>query len=66
MAWTKRGCPTAQPQPEDTKEPETNPIVPWQEEQADAIYGKVIADYEHDVDNKLEESDPENESEVKE
>ena len=40
MARTMRGYPIAWSQPEGTEEPETNPRVPQQEEQADARDGK--------------------------
>ena len=46
-------------QPEGDGEPETNSNVPQQEKQADAIYGKAIADYELDVDYVPEGLDPE-------
>ena len=49
-----RGCPTAQLQSEGEGEPETNPSVPWQEEQADTIEGKVIANYVPGIDYKPE------------
>ena len=39
-------------QPDGTEQPETNPSVPQQEEQANAIHGKVIADYKPDTDYK--------------
>ena len=46
-------------QQEGAEEPETNPSVPQQEEQPDASEGKVIADYDPDVD--YEGSEPKNE-----
>ena len=41
------------------EEPETNISVPQQEEQRDAARGKVIADYDPEVNYKPEGSDPE-------
>ena len=49
-----RGCLTPQP-PKGTEEPD---IDPFQEEQPDATEGKVIADYDLDVD--YEGLEPEN------
>ena len=59
MARPMRGCPTARLQLEDDEEPETNPSVPHQEVQPDAAGGKVIADYNLDID--YEGSEPKNE-----
>ena len=56
MPKTVKGC--LIPWPEgDTKEPETNSSVPQQEEQRDAMEGKVIANCNTDVDYKPEGSD---------
>ena len=49
MARPVRGCPTPQP-PEGTGKPEKNLSVPQQEEQPDAAEGKVIVDYNLDID----------------
>ena len=57
MARPMRGHPIAGPQQEGTKEPQTNPSVPWQEEQSDAA--EVVVDYNPDVDQKPEGSDHE-------
>ena len=53
MARPVRGHPTPWPKgaPE---EPETNPSVPQQEEQSDTREGKVIADFNPDVDYEPE------------
>ena len=59
MARPVTGCPISWPQQEDTEELETNHIVPQQEEQLDAAEGKVIADYDLDID--YEGSEPKNE-----
>ena len=59
VAKTVRGSLTAQSQPEGAGEPETNTSVTQQEEQADTIDGKAIADYMLDIDYKPEGSDPE-------
>ena len=59
MARPMRGHPIAGLQQEGTKEPQTNPSVPWQEEQSDAAEGEVIACYDLDIDYKPEGSDPE-------
>ena len=48
MARLVRGYTTSQPL-EGTGEPETNPSDPQQEEQPDATEGKVIVDYNLDV-----------------
>ena len=45
-------------QPEGAEEPQTNISVSQQEEQTNAAEGKVIADYEPDVDYKPEGSEP--------
>ena len=50
MARPMRECLTAWLQQEGIEEPETNPNVPWQEQQSHAIEGKVKADYDPDVD----------------
>ena len=60
MATIMRRCPTVHSQPEGAVESETNPSVPQWEEQADTIDGKVIADYEPEIDYEPEGSDPEN------
>ena len=52
-----RGCPTPCPQQGGTEEPETNISVP-NKRQSDTTGGKVIADYDLDVDYKPERSDP--------
>ena len=57
MARTVKGCPTAQLQTEDAKEPETDP---QQEKRPDTTEGKVIVDDNPDVD--YEGSEPKNES----
>ena len=49
MARTMGGCPTPQP-PEGASEPKTNPSDPQQEEQPDAAEGKVMTDYNPDID----------------
>ena len=49
MARTMRRCLIAQLQPDLTEEPKINPSVPRQEEQADAIKGKGIADYKLNI-----------------
>ena len=59
MARMVRGRPTARSQPEGTDESETNASVPQQEEQPDATVGKVIVDYDPDVD--YEGTEPKNE-----
>ena len=56
MARIMRGCTTAWSQQEGTEELKTNPIVPEKEEQADAIEGEDIADYNPDVDYEGSES----------
>ena len=48
MAMTVRGCPKL----------DHNLNVPQQEEQSDAIDGKVLADCKPDIDNEPEGSDP--------
>ena len=48
MTRTMRGHLTTCSQPESAKESETNPSVPQQEVQADAIDGKVVAYYKPD------------------
>ena len=60
MARLVRGCPT--PWSQGTREPETNNSVFLQEEQTDTIGGKVITDYNMDIDYKLEGSDPDTEA----
>ena len=57
MARSVRGCLTISPQ-RGTEEPETNVSIAQQQEQRDAREGKVIADYDLDVDYKSEGSDP--------
>ena len=52
MARTMRGCPTAQTQPKGAKEPETNPSDSRQEDQSDTTEGKVIIDYNRDIDDE--------------
>ena len=47
-------------QPEVTEMPEINPRFPQQEEWADTIEGRVIADYKLDIDYEPEGSDPGN------
>ena len=59
MARLVRGCLTACSQSEDAKEPETNPSVPQQEEHPDATEGKVMVDYNPNIDYYL--SEPRNE-----
>ena len=54
-----RGCPTVQLKQEGIAESETNPCVPHQEEQADSMESKVIADYTLDVYYKPEGADSE-------
>ena len=56
MARPVRGCLTPQP-PEGAGESATNPCVPKQEEQPDATEGKVIVDYNPNID--YEGSEPE-------
>ena len=63
---TVSGCPTVQSQPEVIEEPETNPSFPQQEEQTDAVEGKIIADYKLDVGYEPEGSDPENKPDAQE
>ena len=52
MARTMRGWPTAWSQQEGIEEPDTNPSVSQQEEHPYATKGKVIADYDPDVDSE--------------
>ena len=59
MVRPVRGCLTAWLQQEGAEDPQTKPSVPWQEEQPEATEGKVIADYDLDVDYESEGSDPE-------
>ena len=60
MATIMRGYLIACLQPKGAIEPETNPSVPQQKEQADSAESKVIVDFNLDVD--YEGSEPENES----
>ena len=53
------GCLMSCSQQEVAEESETNPSVPQQEEQPDSTEGKVIADYDPDLD--YEGSEPKNE-----
>ena len=57
MARSMRKCLTLKPQG-GTDETETNPSVPEQEVHRDTREGKVITDYNPDVDYKPEWSDP--------
>ena len=59
MAGDMRWPPTAQLQPEGIEKPVIYPSVPWQEEQSDAKKGKIVADYNLDVD--YTGSEPKNE-----
>ena len=59
MAATIRGCLILQLQPEGTEEPQTNISIPQQERQLDAAEGKVVADYELDINYQSEGWDPE-------
>ena len=59
MTRTVRGCPTVQLQRESAVELETNPSVPWQEEQADTTEGEVAANYNLDINCGPDGSDPE-------
>ena len=59
MARTMRECPTAWLKLNDKEEPATNPSVPQQDVQPDAAEGKVIADYDPNVN--YEGSEHENE-----
>ena len=59
MARPVRGCPKPWSQQGGTDEPETSTGVPQQEGKKEATRGKVVADYDPDIDNKPEESDPE-------
>ena len=54
MAATIRGCLILQLQPEGTEEPQTNISIPQQERQLDAAEGKVVADYELDINYESE------------
>ena len=56
MARPEREHPLPQSQG-GAEEPETNPSVPQQEEHRDAKDGKVIADYDPDMDYRPERSD---------
>ena len=58
MAGPMRGHPTLQPQQGGAEEPETHSSVPHQEGQADATRGKVVANYDLDIDYNTEVSDP--------
>ena len=53
-----RRCPTMQSLQRGAGELETNCSVPQQEEQTDGTGGKVIADYDSNVDYEPEGSDP--------
>ena len=64
MARPVRGCLIALVQPEGTEKPDINPSISQQEEQPNAIEGKVIADYNLGVD--YEGSKPENEPDAPE
>ena len=57
MARLVRGCLVPWPQQGGTEEPQINISVPQQEGQAEATGGKVVADYNLDVDYKPEGSD---------
>ena len=59
MARLVRGQLTPQLQQGSTEEPESNPIIPWQEEQPVATKGKVVADCKPDSDYEKEGSDHE-------
>ena len=59
MARLVKGHRTAWLQPEGKEEPETNPTVSQHEVQSDTTEGKVIADYNSDVN--YEGSEPEDE-----
>ena len=61
MARPVRECLTSRPQQEGAEEPERNP---QQEEQSDAAEGKVIADYDPDID--YEGSEPKVEPDARE
>ena len=59
MTRLVKAHPTPQPQQGSTKEPKTNASVPQQEEQTNTAEGKVITDYNPDVDCRPEGSVPE-------
>ena len=50
MAMPVSGCPIPWSQQGGTEKPESNSSVPWQEGHTDTTGGKVIADYNPDVD----------------
>ena len=58
--------PNSTSQSKHAEKPETNPSVPWYEEQADAKEDKVIAHNKQDIDYKTKRSDPENEPDAQE